>query len=145
MSKHSSIFSVSIPTREQRADADKMAFPQPGKGRRRRRRRWWWWFGGAMEGRGSRMECGLRGESRRDSERDTIIQRRRPFTPNSAFKHCSLCCCRVALVLCSHKQLNVAMAVQRTVAHESVTQMQRDLTCSARVRFSNPAQHFWVF
>lgn len=29
MSKHSSIFSVSIPTREQRTDADKMAFPQP--------------------------------------------------------------------------------------------------------------------
>ncbi len=32
MSKHSSIFSVSIPTREQRTDADKMAFPQPGGG-----------------------------------------------------------------------------------------------------------------
>lgn len=29
MSKHSSIFSVSIPTREQQTDADKMAFPQP--------------------------------------------------------------------------------------------------------------------
>lgn len=28
MSKHSSIFSVSIPTREQRTDADKMSFPQ---------------------------------------------------------------------------------------------------------------------
>jgi len=32
MSKHSSIFSVSIPTREQQTDADKMAFPQPRRG-----------------------------------------------------------------------------------------------------------------
>lgn len=42
MSKHSSIFSVSIPTREQQTDADKMVFPQPrhgaGEGVRERER-----------------------------------------------------------------------------------------------------------
>lgn len=32
MSKHSSIFSVSIPSREQQTDADKMVFPQPRRG-----------------------------------------------------------------------------------------------------------------
>lgn len=35
MSKHSSIFSVSIPTREQQTDADKNGFPTAKSGRKR--------------------------------------------------------------------------------------------------------------
>lgn len=67
MSKHSSIFSISIPTREQRTDADKRPFPQLG---------WWGGYGGE-EGRGDRKESGLREESRRDArqgEEENLIK-----------------------------------------------------------------------
>lgn len=39
MSKHSSIFPVSIPTREQQTNADKMVFPQPKPGETGREKR----------------------------------------------------------------------------------------------------------
>lgn len=66
MSKHSSIFSVSIPTREQRTDADKMAFPQPVGG------------GGGGVGEGSGLGLWRGGGSRKKRGlRDKSAQRRR--------------------------------------------------------------------
>lgn len=69
MSKHSSIFSVSIPTREQRTDADKMAFPQPvGGGGVEEEEVVIVAVGGLWrEEEGAGRSVVLRGESRRDT------------------------------------------------------------------------------